>query len=117
MGISDQQTQQKIPFSYDKTYDALVKAIPRAGLKLQSEDKLLGRITATTGISLMSYGENITLLVEKVDAESALVRIESSLKVALNLFGGSKHQKNFDLLIAALSAELQGKGPVPGYEV
>ena len=44
---------------------------------------MLGRITVSTLGSLFSYGENITLKLDKIDEENTLVTIESSLKVGL----------------------------------
>ena len=109
MSIASQATQQKFPFNHDQVFDGLVRVIPQTGLSLKSEDKVIGRITASAGMSLFSWGENLTIIIEKVDEKSTLVAIESSLKLGANITGAHRHQKNFEKIIEALSAHLQGK--------
>jgi hypothetical protein len=58
-------------------------------------------------MSLFSYGENLTLIIEKVDDVSSTVSMESSLKVGFNIGGAHRHQKNFDKIIQELSKFLQ----------
>lgn len=107
MSLSSQGTQQKFPFSYDAVFDGLINIIPTAGFKLKSSDKIIGRITASTGWSLFSYGENITIVVEKIDDEKTSVGIESALKVGVNVAGAHRHTKNFNKIIESLSTYLQ----------
>jgi len=106
MSISSQDMQQKFPFPYDDVFDGICEVIPKLGFKLKSSDKVIGRVSASTGMSLFSYGENLTITVEKLD-EGTLVGIESALKVGLNFAGGHRHSKNFDKLIESLSKHLQ----------
>jgi len=87
--VFSQATQQKFPFSYEAVFDGLVKVIPSAGM------------------SLFSWGENLTLVVEKIDENSTIIGIESALKFGGSLAGSHRHQKNFDKIIAALSQNLQ----------
>jgi hypothetical protein len=109
MSIASQATQQRFPFGYDQVFEGLTKVIPQLGMNLKSQDKVIGRITASAGMSLFSWGENLTLVVEKLDEKYTLVSIESSLKVGMNVAGVHRHQKNFDKIIEALSMHLQGK--------
>ena len=107
MSIASQSTQQKVPFSYEQTFDCLTRAIPAAGLAVKTADKLLGRITASAGMSLFSWGENLTFVVEKISPDLTLVAIESSLKFGANIAGAHRHQKNFNSVMSSLSEELQ----------
>lgn len=107
MGFASQSTQQKFPFPYEKVFDGLLVAIPSCGMSVKSSDKVIGRITASAGISLLSWGENVAIRVEKIDDSSTLVSIESSLKLGMNVAGAHRHQKNFDKIIAELSTHLQ----------
>lgn len=107
MSIASQATQQKFPFSYDAVFDGLVKVIPNIGMSIKSQDKVIGRITASAGMSLFSYGENLTIVVEKIDDNSTMIGIESALKLGINLAGAHRHQKNFNKIISALSQHLQ----------
>ena len=82
--------------------------MPNIGMSVKNHDRVIGRITASSGMSLFSWGENITVVVEKVDEDSCVVGIESALKVGFNVGGAHRHQKNFDRIITALSKKLQG---------
>ena len=106
MSISSQDTQQKLPFPYDDVFDGICEVIPKLGFKLKSSDKVIGHVSASTEISLFSFGENLTITVEKLD-EGTLVGIESALKVGFNLTGTHRHSKNFNKLIESLSKHLQ----------
>lgn len=105
MSITSQVTQQKFPFSYDAVFNGLLEVIPQTGMNLKASDKVIGRINASTGMSLISWGENLTILIEKIDEKSTLVGIESALKLGFS--GAHRHQKNFDKIISALSRHLQ----------
>lgn len=109
MSIASQSTQQKFPFPYDDVFNGVVAAIPHIGFSLKSHDRVIGRVTASTGMSLFSYGENLTIIVEKIDENSTLVGIESALKVGMNVAGAHRHAKNFNMLIESVSSYLQAK--------
>jgi hypothetical protein len=102
-----QATRQRFPFTYENVFDGLRQVLPQLGLKVKEADGLIGRITASTGMSLLSWGENLTLVVERIDDGSSLVMIESALKVGVDGGGGHRHQRNFNKIISALSQHLQ----------
>ena len=99
MSLSSESTQQEFPFPYDDLFDGLVSVIPQAGFKLKSQDKVIGRITASAGASLLSWGENLEIVVERIDDRTTVMGIGSGLKVGLNLTGAHHHAKNFEKLI------------------
>ena len=109
MNTTSQATQQKFPFNYDAVFKGIIEVIPDIGMSVKSQDKVIGRITASTGMSLFSWGENLTIVVEGVDEKSTIVGIESGLKVGLNIAGNHRHMKNFNKIIEALSRNLQRK--------
>jgi len=98
---------RQFPFDYDSVFDGIIAVMPQLGFGLKSQDRVIGRITAGTGMSLLSYGENVTIVVERIDDNKTMVAIESALKVGTNLFGSHRHAKNFNRLIEALSSHLQ----------
>ena len=112
MSIASQATQQKFPFDYASVFNGLIEVIPQVGLQLKSHDNIIGRITASAGMSLFSWGENLTVIIEKIDDKNTLVAIESALKLGANLAGAHRHQKNFNAIIEALSRRLQRMPPV-----
>jgi hypothetical protein len=107
MSFASQGTQQKFPYAYNDVYKALLEAIPECKMEVKSSDKKIGRITASAGISLLSWGENIAIVVEKISAKSTLVAIESSLKAGFNYVGSHRHQQNFEKIIMKTSEILQ----------
>lgn len=107
MSLASQNTQQKFPFSYDLIMDCIEPVLSANGFSVKSIDKVIGRVTASSGMSVFSYGENITLVIEKIDETSTLVQLESALKVGFNFAGAGRHQKNFNKIIASLSKKLQ----------
>lgn len=109
MSLISQSTQQKFPFAYDAVFTGLTTVILVIGFTLKSQDSVIGRITASTGMSLFSWGENLAIVVEKLTDTSTLVAMESSLKVGIDSGGSHRHAKNFNKIIEALSAHLQGK--------
>ena len=112
MSISSQSTHQKFPFDYEAVFDAVVVSLPQAGFSLKSKDRVIGRISASTGMSIFSWGENLTILVEKVDDKSTLVAIESAMKIGMNVAGVHRHAYNFEKLIKAVSLHLQARKPI-----
>jgi hypothetical protein len=90
-------------------FDGLVAVIPDIGFSLKSQDRVIGRITASTGVSLFSWGENLTIVTEKIDEKNTLVGLESALKLGMNVAGAHRHARNFNKLIEALSGHLQAR--------
>lgn len=107
MSFASQGTQQRFPFPYDDVFQGLLEVIPHIGMKLKSHDAVIGRITASTKMSLFSYGENVTIGVEPLGDSATMLSLESSLKVGMNAAGAHRHSKNFDQIIETLSQYLQ----------
>jgi hypothetical protein len=107
MSFAFQETQQRFPFSCEDVFDGLIYVLPTIDLTVKEADKVIGRISASTGMSLFSWGENIALVVESIDESSCRIGLQSSLKVGANIGGAHRHQKNFDRIISALSKFLQ----------
>jgi hypothetical protein len=106
MSFASQSTQQKLPFAYDEVFADLTAALAELRVHVEEADRSVGRITASTDRSLLSWGENITVTVERLGEKSSRVSITSSLKVSLNVGGADRHQRNFNDIIAALSRRL-----------
>ncbi len=107
MGFGSQETQQQFPFPFDEVYDGILIVLPSLGMVVESEDRVIGRITASARMSAFSWGESLALRVEAIDGTSALVGIESALKVGVNIAGTHRHVQNFNSIISALSSLLQ----------
>ena len=105
--MTSKDTQQTFPFPYDAVFDTVVVVFPTIKFKLITHDRAIGQITAKTPATLFSWGENLTILVQKIDDNASMITMESSLKVAVNIAGAGRHTKNFNKVIAAASSQLQ----------
>lgn len=80
MALLDHNGECEFPIAKEKVYEALCQAIPTiSGMKLESADKLLGRIMVKTGVSLFSWGENIPIQLLEVS------RIKQEFRLLLHL--------------------------------
>lgn len=107
MSFASQSTQQVFPFPADVVYEKLLEAIPEVGMSVKQKDDILRRVSVSTGMSLFSWGENVSIVVNTNGDDSCVVGIDSSLKLGINVTGAHRHQKNFDKIIFALSNKLK----------
>lgn len=112
MGFSNQTTQQQFPYSADSVFSALGKAVEMSNMTIKETDLTLKRATVNVGMSLLSWGETISVSVRSLDKETCVVSLDSALKFSANLAGSHKHQKNFDKLLYSLSNILSEDGDV-----
>jgi hypothetical protein len=117
MSLASQALQQKFPFRYDAVFDGLITVLQAIGMTVKTKNKVIGRINACAGMSLFSRGENMTLVVEKIDESTANVGIEPSLKPGANVTGDHRHQKYFKKIIHELSLHLQCQKDKHGIEI
>jgi len=79
------------------------------GMKIETSDKLLGRITVKAGMSLFSWGENIPIQLTSISEERTKIQITSSPKTGV-MFGGAfdmgKNRKNIEQILLATSSVL-----------
>jgi hypothetical protein len=115
MAFLDHEGGAEFPYSREDVLDALIKAIPTiSGLKVQSADKLTGRVLVKAGVSLMSWGENIPISVLEMAPGRTRVSITSTPKTGA-LFGGAfdlgKNRKNIEQILDSLSRILSRNPP------
>ncbi len=111
MGLVDHTQSFQVSFSVEDTFDALKKAINSLdGFKIDKIDEMLKTIYLKAGVSLFSWGENITVNIEKSHPTGATVSILSTPKTGV-MFGGAmdmgKNRKNIAAISNALSLELK----------
>jgi hypothetical protein len=126
MSSATNSGEAEFPFDKRTVFDALLRAIPRVdGMSVHTSDSLSGRITAKTGMSLMSWGENIPITVSEPSPSRTVVRIASTAKTGISTSGfmdddgffatgdltSGKHQKNVEKIFSELSAELSTVSP------
>lgn len=82
-----------------RVYTATKKAIDRCGQfkRIECNDQTF-TITARHGMSLLSFGENITIHVVSTSTQESEVRIESASRIFLNIINGGANKKNVQSL-------------------
>jgi hypothetical protein len=111
MALLDHNGECVFPIEKEKVFSAMLQAIPTIkGMKVNSSDKLLGRIIAKAGVSLFSWGENIPIQLTEMSKTQTKVQITSSPKTGM-MFGGAfdmgKNRKNIEAILSATSSILQ----------
>lgn len=107
MAFLDHNGESEFPLSKELVYAAMCKAIPTIkGMKIESADKLQGRIIVKAGVSLNSWGENIPIQLISVNENLTKVQITSSPKTGI-MFGGAfdmgKNRKNIESILSSTS--------------
>lgn len=82
-----------------RVYTATKKAIERCGQfkRIECDDRIF-TITARHGMSLLSFGENVTIHVVATSTQETEVRIESASRIFLNFLNGGANKKNVQSL-------------------
>lgn len=82
-----------------RVYTATKRAIERCGQfkRIECNDQTF-TITARHGMSLLSFGENITIHVVATSTQETEVRIESASRIFLNFINGGANKKNVQSL-------------------
>ena len=116
MGLVDHTQSFQVPYSEEDTYAALKSAVSRLqGFQVDKINDMIKTIYLKAGVSLFSWGENITVNVEKAPQGGSVVSILSTPKTGI-MFGGAmdmgKNRRNISAISEALSYELQRYAPV-----
>jgi len=82
-----------------RVYTATKKAIQQCCQfkRIECDDRIF-TITARHGMSLLSFGENITIHVVATSTQETEVRIESASRIFLNFINGGANKKNVQSL-------------------
>lgn len=107
----DRNGECEFPFKRDTVFEAICKAIPTiSGFKIDTADKLGGRIIVKAGVSAWSWGENIPIQLASSTNISTKMQITSAHKVLVGVFDMGKNRKNIERIISATS-EILSKLP------
>ena len=99
--------REYFPYPIDLMHKACINAINKnKRFSLVADDTSTGEIKARVGISLWSWGENVTIsLNAESDTDTSLV-ISSNPVFKLTLVDYGKNRRNINTLLAAINAEL-----------
>lgn len=115
MSLVDHSQSFQVPFSEKDTFSALKTAVGKLqGFSVDKIDDTLKIVSLKAGVSMFSWGENVTVSVERKQPGETTVTVLSTPKTGL-MFGGAmdmgKNRKNISAISEALSAELKNYTP------
>ncbi len=109
MALLDQNGETEFPYKKDDVFDAICRAVPIiTGLKLDSADKITGRINVKGNISLWSWGETILIQLSTAADNKTRMQISSGSKIGSlgGIFDMGKNRKNVERILSGTSAIL-----------
>ena len=117
MALLNQNGEAEFPYSKENVFEAICRAVPIiSGMKVETADKLTGRITVKANITLWSFGEAILIQISSPVEGITKVQITSGSKfgVLTDLFDMGKNRKNVERILSGTSAVLSQLSPSTG---
>lgn len=99
--------REYFPYPIGLMHKACINAINKSkNFTLVTDDPSTGEIKARVGMSLWSWGENVTIaLTAESDTDTSMI-ISSNPAFKLTLVDYGKNRRNINTLLAAINAEL-----------
>ena len=95
----------------DATFAAVLRAVEAVGMKLAEADDTTGVVTATTGMTIWSWGERVEVRVAPAGPTSTNVTVSIALK--FQLFGWGQQQRVADGLLDEIGRQVVATAPPP----
>lgn len=104
MGLVDHTQDVVIDYPWESAFNAIEKAIPSIkGMQIENSNKITKSISVKAGVSLFSWGENITISLEPLEENRTRISILSTPKTGI-MFGGAmdmgKNRKNINTIMS-----------------
>jgi hypothetical protein len=109
MSIVDHTQDTVVPYAPDDVFRAAKDALGnRSEFKVESADEVTRMIQLKAGISLMSWGENITATISLNPGGSAISVLSTPKTGVLGggMLDGGKNRRNINSVLSAISSEL-----------
>lgn len=111
MGLVDHDEKVIVNYSYQDVFSATKHGLDKLdGFTVDRIDEKLGCFYLKAGVSLFSWGENITVTLVEMSDKRTQIAILSSPKTGA-MFGGAmdmgKNRKNIDAIFNCISHELE----------
>lgn len=96
--------QKTFNCGFNKAFEACKQALSDLNIDIDSSNKSDGVINASTGSSLLSWGEDIQILVDEINTNKTKVTIKSESQAQLISWG--KNDKNREEIMSKISKRL-----------
>lgn len=93
---------------FQTVFDTTISILPSLSMRVVSADPTQGLIVVSANMSLMSWGENVTIRMGTHDNVQTTVSVDSIAKV---LFTYGKNQRNVEKILDAISRALPQPQP------
>ena len=115
MALLDHNGESEFPFKKDTVFDAVCKAVPNiSGMKIDSSDKLSGRLMVKAGMTLFSWGENIPIQLTSISETKTKIQVTSAPKTGMyggGAFDMGKNRDNIEKILSETSSLLSKLEP------
>lgn len=106
MSLTKESMSFTLDFPKERVINSTIKVVEKMkGFKIESENKLAGVITISTGVSATSWGENVIIQFEDIDGKTK-VSVSSASKTGDTMT--PKNQQNVNLILENITNDLQG---------
>lgn len=102
-----QSLRQEFPYPKAAVYQALVETIPALGYRIKAQDAVISRVTASAGMSLTSWGQDMSFAVSSASENESVIEYASTRRLGTNVNDFGRGQKIFDKVVLAVSQRLQ----------
>ena len=103
----DQKQCLVVNYSLEKVFDAILKgAESLPGFRVKSSNRVTHSVSIHVGMSLLSWGEEMTVSLKEVAAEKTEIVFTSGSKIGTEFVANTKNLKNIDNLMNAMSKNL-----------
>src|SRR4051812_46582004 len=93
----------EFPFPKQVVFRALCDAVGLLkGMEIANRDELASRLDIKTGISALSWGENVSVSISGNNNQAAIMSVQSAAKTVLGMTDG-KNRKNISEIITRTS--------------
>lgn len=110
MGMADYTSKFQVQFSMSDAFTACKEAVRDLDkIQIDSVNEIMHTITLSTGKTLFSWGEIITITILQLNENASEIAITSTCKNGAlgNMNDMGKNQKNITQIIQAISDELR----------
>ena len=111
MSLVDHTQEVIVDFGWENVFSAIEKSIPNIkGMNVDSINKLTKTFNIKAGVSLFSWGENISITVIPLEENKTKISILSTPKTGIMLGGAmdmGKNRKNINLIFDEMSKHLR----------
>ena len=95
----------QFPYPFDHVFDAVTVALQRVKWKVKSSDRTLGYFRAKVGVNFWTWGEDLSINLDRVSSNATLVRVQG--KAPYQLFDWGRTGRDIDKFMMQLERVLR----------